>query len=128
MLFVDCRGRGVRRCDSDWGTGCGRDLRQPEIQNLGVAALGDEDVRGLDVAVDDAFGMRGVECIGNLNRQTEQNIVLERFSGDAMLQRHAVQKLHGDECLPVLFPNVINRADIGVIQRRCGLRFALKAR
>ena len=31
------------------------DLRQPEIQNLGVSALGHEDVRRLDVAVDDAF-------------------------------------------------------------------------
>ena len=30
-------------------------LRQPEIKNLGVSALCDEDVCGLDVPVDDAI-------------------------------------------------------------------------
>jgi hypothetical protein len=59
-----------------------------------VSALGDEDVRRLDVAMNDSFGMSGVERVGNLNRQIEQNIGLDGFSGDAMLQRHAVQKLH----------------------------------
>src|ERR1700690_1466020 len=43
-----------------------------------------------------------------------------------MLQSHAVQKLHGNERPAVLLANVINRADVGMIQRGCGLRFALK--
>ena len=47
--------------------------------------------------------------------------------GDAMLQRHAVQKLHGDERLAVLFADFVNGADVGVVQRRCGLGLALKA-
>ena len=45
-----------------------------------------------------------------------------------MLQGHAVQKLHGDERLAVLLANFVDRADIGMIQRRSGLRLALKAR
>ena len=44
-----------------------------------------------------------------------------------VLQGCAVQTLHGDERLPVLLANVVNRADVGVVQRRCSLRFALKA-
>ncbi len=68
-----------------------------------------------------------VQRIGNLNRQTDQNVGLERSSGDAVLQRHAVQKLHGDERLPVLLTNVVNRADVWVIQCGCSLGFALKA-
>jgi len=36
-----------------------------------MPALGDEDVGGFNVAVDDAFSMRGVQCIGNFNCQTE---------------------------------------------------------
>ena len=46
--------------------------------------------------------------------------------GDAVLQRHAVQKLHGDEGLAVLLADVVNRADVGMVQRGRGLRFALK--
>ena len=46
---------------------------------------------------------------------------------DAMLQRQPVQKLHGDERLSVLLANVINRADIRVIQCGRSLRLALKA-
>ena len=33
----------------------GRELGQPEVEHLGVPALGDEDVGGLDVAVQDAL-------------------------------------------------------------------------
>jgi len=87
---------------------------------------GDKNIGGLDIAVDDAFGMRGVERIGNLNRQAEQNIRLDRPSGNAMLQRYPVQKLHGDERLPILLPNVINRADVGMIECGRGLSFTLK--
>jgi hypothetical protein len=44
-----------------------------------------------------------------------------------MLQRHAVQKLHGDERFAMLVVNLIDCADIGMIQRRGSLGFALKA-
>ena len=64
-----------------------RDLRQTEIQNLGVAALGDEDVGGLDVAVNDAFGVGGIERVGNLDGQRQNHVQFQRTPGDAMLQR-----------------------------------------
>ena len=47
-------------------------LGQTEIQNLGVAAIGDENVRGLDVAVDDALLVRGVKRIGNFDGEIEE--------------------------------------------------------
>ena len=43
-----------------------------------------------------------------------------------MLQRYTVQKLHGDERLPVLLANVVNRADIRMVQCGRGLGFALE--
>ena len=43
-----------------------------------------------------------------------------------MLQRQPVQKLHGDERFAVLVVNFVDRADIGVIQSRGRLGFALK--
>ena len=44
-----------------------------------------------------------------------------------MLQRLAVEKLHGDEGLAVFFADVVNGANVGVVQGRCGLGLALKA-
>jgi len=93
-----------------------------------VAALGDEDVRGLDVAVDDPFGVRGIERVGNLDCEPEEHIGLDGFARDAMPQRHAVEKLHDDEGMAIFLPNLMDGTDIGMIQRRSRLRLALKPR
>ena len=45
-----------------------------------------------------------------------------------MLDRRALQKFHGDKRLLLLFANVVNGADVGMIQRRGCLRFAPKTR
>ena len=44
-----------------------------------------------------------------------------------MLQRQPVQKLHRDEGLAVLLVNLVDGADIRMVERRSGLRLALKA-
>ena len=44
-----------------------------------------------------------------------------------MLQRLAIEELHRDERLPVFFSNVVDGANIGMIQRRGGLGFAAEA-
>ncbi len=92
-----------------------------------MASLRDKNVCGLNVAVNDSFRVRCVQRVGNLNPQFQHLLDVQRFARNAMLQRHPVQKLHGDERLSLLFANVIDRADIGVIQCGCGLGFALKA-
>ena len=43
-----------------------------------------------------------------------------------MLEGHAIEVFHGDEGLAVLFADVVDGADVGVIQSGCGLGFALK--
>src|SRR5436190_10285523 len=50
-----------------------------------------------------------------------------RTACDPMFQRHPVKELHGDECPPIMFTDVMDRADIRVIQRGCGLRFTPEA-
>src|SRR5271169_2945127 len=55
MMLVDrfcqsaCRRTLARR------TGCGRDLRQAEIENFGVSAFGDENIGRLYVAMNDGL-------------------------------------------------------------------------
>jgi len=96
VLFVNRSRHGIRRCNLIRRTDSGRNLCQPKIQNLGVTACGNEDVRRLDVAMNDTFGVGGVERVSDVNRQTEQNIGVEGLSGDAIFQCHPVQKLHND--------------------------------
>jgi hypothetical protein len=44
-----------------------------------------------------------------------------------MLQRHAIQKFHGDESLPVLVVDFVDGADVRVIERGGSFGFALEA-
>jgi hypothetical protein len=41
-------------------------FRQAEIKNLGVPPLGDENVGGFDITMNDAFAVRSIERVGNL--------------------------------------------------------------
>ena len=77
----------------------GSDLGESEIENFGVAAAGDENIRGLDVAMHDAFGVRGVESVGDFNGEIEKFVEFEGAAGDAVLESFAVEVLHGDEGL-----------------------------
>ena len=106
----------------------GDDLGQAEVENLGVAALGDEDVRGLDVAMDDSLGVRGVEGVGDLDGERRAGCrvpAADRRSGASAW--HAIEILHGDEGFAVLLADVVNGADVGMVERGSGLRLALEA-
>lgn len=91
-----------------------------------MSALGDKNVGGLNVAVDDSFGVRGIQSVRNLNPQLQNLLKRQRLAGNAMLQGDTVQILHGDKRLPVLFANLVDGANVGVIQCGCGLSFAFE--
>ena len=114
-----CRSRGI----------CGGrgNLGQAEVENLGVPALGDENVGGLDVAMDDAFAVRGIERVGDLDGQAEQHVHFQRATGDAVLEGQAIEVLHGDESLAIFLANIVNGADVGMVQGGGRLGFAPKA-
>jgi hypothetical protein len=123
---VGCPGVGCP--DFARRTGRGSELCQSEIENLGVPALGHEDVRRLDVAVDDASGVSGVERVGDVDGDGEKNVRFQRTPGDAVLQGQPVEKFHGDERFAVLLVNFVDGADVGMVQSRGGLPFTLEAR
>ena len=91
-----------------------------------MAAPGYEQIRGLNVAMDDAFGMGGIECVRDVDSDGDYAFQIQRMSGDQMFQRRAIQVLHCDEWLSLLFANLIDCANVWVIQRRSGLRLSPK--
>ena len=54
-----------------------------------MAAVGDEDIGGLDVAMNDALRVSGIERIGNFDCESEGRFGFERMAGNSLLQRGA---------------------------------------
>ena len=79
----------------------GRELGQPEVEHLGVPAFGDEDVGGLDVAVQDAFGVRQLNRVGDLHGQVEHRRQRQRLATDEPIERLTFEVLHRD--VPLAF-------------------------
>ena len=81
-----------------------------------MAAFGDEDVGGLDVAMNDAFGVGGIERIGNVSGNVEEAVQVHGTAGDDVLEGLALETFHDDEGLAVFLADVIDRADIGMVE------------
>src|SRR5581483_449374 len=100
-----------------------RQLGQAEVEQLYLATTADEHVPRLDVAMDDAAGVGGIERVGNLDGDAQQLIQLHGAAGDSVVERVPFQQLHGDEMPAVSMPDLKDGADVLVIERgrRAGL-------
>jgi hypothetical protein len=76
-----------------------------------------ENVCRLDIAVNDAPGVRRIERFGNLDGQRQQGRKLHRTAGDSIPQRRSLEELHHDEIRILVASNLVDRADVGMIQR-----------
>ena len=73
------------------------------------------------------FAMGGVERLGNFGGKDDEHLEGKRTLRDELFQSGAFEKFHSDEGLAIFLAYVINGADIGMVQRRSGLRFALES-
>ena len=89
--------------------------------------LGDENVRWLDVAIDNACGVSGIEGVSDFIGEQEKDFRFKRTPCKALIERNAIQKLHCDERLPVLLANIVNGADVRMVQGRGSLSLAPEA-
>ena len=105
----------------------GGDFGEAEIENFGVAAAGDEDVGGFDVAMDDLLGVGGVEAVGDIDGEGKEEFEVHGTPADSVFQGLAVEKFHGDEGFAIVFADVVNGADVGMIERGRGFGFATEA-
>ena len=102
-------------------------LGEAEVEDLHIAALGDEDVGRLDVAMDDPGLVGSVERIGHLDAQLEDLLQHQRLTRDPILERLPLEILHDQKGLAVLLTDVVDGADMRVVQNRGGPRLALEA-
>ena len=90
--------------------------------------LGDEDVRGLDVAVHEAFLVRGIERLGDLGEQLDGSLRLERaVLGDELGEVVALDVAHGEEEDAVLLSRLVDGDDVRVVERGRDPRLAQEA-
>ena len=98
---------------------------QTEVEQPGTA-LGQRDVGGFEVAVDDPLPVRGVEGIGDLDGNPDRLVDGQRALREPLGQRVALQVLHHQVVDPVLGADVEDGADMGVTQGRQRLGFPLE--
>ena len=78
--------------------------------------------------MDDAALVRGFQRIGDLTRDRERVVERQRTLGDLFRQRLALDELEHQRGAAIHVLEAVNRADVGMIQRRQHARFALEAR
>ena len=96
------------------------DLGQPEVQDLGFAVPGDEDVGRFDVPVDDLRCMGRSERVRHLQSDLDHALDRKRPAPDPVLEGLALHQLHHEERLTFVLADVVDRADVGVVERRGG--------
>ena len=73
--------------------------------------------------------MMPVECAASrasaIRGKIERGVEIQWPASIDVLQRHALEKFHGDEGL--LFADFVDGADVGMVQRRSGFGFAPEA-
>ena len=91
-------------------------LGQTEVQDLRVAATADEDVGGLDVAVNDVGVVRGIERIRDFDAECQHRVQRQTAMIDeSVLQRGAFETLHDDKGAAILLADIVNGADVRVV-------------
>jgi hypothetical protein len=82
-----------------------------------VASVSNEDVARFYVAVNDAPGVGGVQRVSDFDGQFEQPVEVQRCPSKQLAQRMSFQAFHGDEEIALLFSDLADGTDIGMVQR-----------
>ena len=107
--------------------GVASNLREPEVEDLDDAVGPDFDVRRLQVAVDDALLVRGLERVGDLPRDFEGFVGADRPAGDALGEILAFHELHHERRIAGAILQSVDVRNVWVVQRSQGVRLTLEA-
>ena len=101
--------------------------REAEVGELGSAALLDQDVRGLDVTVNDAGLVRGADGLGDLLRDRDRLLDGQAPPADPLVERVAADQLHRHVVAVLPVADLVYRDDVLVLEPRGGPGLALEA-
>src|SRR5262245_12817235 len=77
--------------------------------------------------MNDAVGMCGLECVGNLRSGLHELRRVEALARQPLRERLAFQQLDGDEVIAFMLLDRIDGADVRMIERRGGARLTLES-
>ena len=66
----------------------------------------------------DPLGVRGIEGVRKLRSQVEHGVGGQRTLGAVRPQGLALEQLHHQEVASLVLPDVVDRADVGMVERR----------
>ena len=104
------------------------DLRETEVEQLDRAVGPQLDVRGLEVAVDDAVLVRGFERSSDLRGDREASATGTRPAREAIRQRLTLDELEHERLSIAFLDDVVQRRYVRMVQRGEHLRFARETR
>ncbi len=99
---------------------------QTEVEDFCAPACRNKNICGLDISVNDALAVGGIEGVCDVDGKRHASREIERASGNFVLQSPAIQVLHGKKGLPFILTDVVDRADVGMIECGGSLGFAAK--
>jgi hypothetical protein len=99
---------------------------QPEVADVGLAVVIDQDVGRLEVAVEDAALMRVVHRLGGLGHQPCRGARVGGVVGQPLLEARPADELHGEVAPPVVLADLEDRHDVRVVQQRDRLGLVLE--
>src|SRR5262249_52851369 len=103
------------------------EFSKTEIEDLHPPVVRDEQVLRLQVTMDDAFGMRGGQSLGDLPRVIDSLSRSDCALLYQLAQLFAFEQLSHDVGRAFMRADVVNREDVRVVKRRGGAGFLLEA-
>jgi len=113
---------------ADWesvGVGSAVNFAKPKSMILTWPSVV-KDVGWLNIAMNDPFRMCGLQTGGGLHRNFDGIRRCQRMASDPFLKSLAFQEFHGNIANPVLLAEVMNGANVRVVERADCPRFAFK--
>ena len=102
--------------------------RQPEVEDLHPAVGGDEDVVGLEVAVDDPRPVRSRKAVGNGRADLRRLAPSHRTTHEPLAQGLALEQLGDRVGDAILGAEIVDGEDIRMIEPGDRLGLSLEAR